>query len=83
MTYIEWAPDMTVGRCRNLAIEKKFRFAGLQFGEVCYGTNDVSSYTTEGVCDVVCAGTPFEFCGGANCATSIYHTGYNGAWRAS
>ncbi len=82
MTFIEWAADMTVGKCRNLAIAKKFRFAGLQFGELCYGSNDVSTYQSEGVCDVACAGSSFEFCGGANCATSIYHTGYNGARQA-
>lgn len=66
--------SMTIQLCIAAARDQGFAYAGLQYSSNCLASNDISMYTTAGVCDMPCSGDSAQMCGAGN-TNSIYRTG--------
>lgn len=54
----------TSALCKQMAREPGYAYAVVQYGGQCYAGDDVSKYTTKGVCDTTCTGNINQTCGG-------------------
>ena len=65
------APNMTVEGGGGFGQGKGWGYAGVEYGDVCYCGSGISNGggvapDVETGCDMLCAGSQYEFCGGPN-----------------
>lgn len=64
-------PTMTVERCTSVCAEKKFAYAGVQYGSWCFCGNNYGRRGQSKACNMPCGGNAKQICGG-NWANSVY-----------
>ena len=63
---------MTILQCIQTCTQKRYHYAGLQFGKQCFcGDSGYDKYGIATNCDMACAGNSQETCGGS-IANQVY-----------
>ena len=67
MTYLGLDGDMTVEKCRDMALKAGYTIFSIQYAVECYGSSDFAVATRLGpstTCDMSCGGAYDQECGG-------------------
>ncbi|WVW80508.1 hypothetical protein I302_102492 [Kwoniella bestiolae CBS 10118] len=69
---------MTIQQCQSYCLSKNLPLAGLEYGKECYCGTALQSYSTLGFtgCNMACAGSSSDICGGSSRLSVYNYTSY-------